>query len=188
MPIAPGEAELVEQLEHALAEARAARLGRDLGVHREVRAARADPAADVDRRRRPPSSASAIARTVSRSSAASRRDDRTARRATARAAVAVMPSRTPSAHAAREHAITIGACSAERAPAASARAAGAIAPPTTATGAPRSDGSTRVAHWSENCGRWMQAIRMLQLYLYWSDVQYTSGGASGTFALGFLPA
>ena len=57
-----------------------------------------------------PSNASAIARTVSRSAAAS-----TATTATsgdiARAAVAVMPSRTPSAHAAREQATTTGACS-----------------------------------------------------------------------------
>ena len=35
---------------------------------------------------------------------------------------------------------------------------------TTATGAPRRDGSTRVRHWSANCGTWRQAMRMSRSY------------------------
>ena len=95
-----------------------------------------------------PSSASASARTVSRSSAPSAATTRTSGDAN-RAALAVMPSRTPTVHAAREHARTIGLC---RASDARTPTAGSCPAPTTATAAPRNDGSTRPRLWSANCG------------------------------------
>jgi len=56
---------------------------------------------------------------------------------TKRAALAVMPIRTPNVHAAREHASTIGLC---RAADARVPGAGSLPAPTTATAAPRRRG------------------------------------------------
>jgi len=96
------------------------------------------------------SSASASARTVSRSSVASAAMTLISGDA-ARAAVAVMPTRTPSAYAAREQAWTTGLCSATRNEVVPSEPGdspdtGSCPDPTTATAAPRRAGSMRVTH------------------------------------------